>query len=150
MKNINILKSKLFCNILISKLLALVWLKWNASKWNRLLLSIDNIEKIIHYSGFYQPAIIYCQGIIFLFIIFFLRDFIFLFSRKLYLKNFNIKNKDNKISQGRDWKFFFEIQGNCFLKFKEIVFWNSRKFFFEIQGNCFLVRESLLIYQSQF
>ena len=30
---------------------------------------------------------------------FFLRDFIL--QKKLYMKNFNIKNKDNKISQGR-------------------------------------------------
>ena len=29
-----------------------------------------------------------------------------LFLRKLYLKNFNIKNKDNKISQGRGKKIF--------------------------------------------
>ena len=34
-----------------------------------------------------------------------------LFSRKLYLKNFNIKNKDNKISQGRGISLRNEVRG---------------------------------------
>ena len=34
-----------------------------------------------------------------------------LFSRKLYLKNFNIKNKDNKISQGRGNSLRNEVRG---------------------------------------
>ena len=60
-----------------------------------------------------------CAGQFFFF--FFFEGLIFKISRKLYLKNFNIKNKDNKISQGREKKKSVKSYSNLFLTMRLLM-----------------------------